>query len=115
MAHLSMAELRDRVTKLAAIERSSASPGERRAAELIAAELSSLGARVRLEEERVHGTYWWPVGLWTGLAAIAGLRRRRLPGMVASALATAALTDDIKGSQRFRRRFLPRRPTVNVL
>jgi hypothetical protein len=58
MALLSDSELRKRVEQLAAIDdRGSASPGERRAAELIAAELASLGVRARLEEEQVHGTY----------------------------------------------------------
>jgi hypothetical protein len=26
--------------------------------------------RVRLEDERVHGTYWWPVGLPAAAAAV---------------------------------------------
>src|SRR5690242_5777673 len=42
--------------RLAALERPPGSEGERRAAELIAAELGARGARVRIEAERVHGT-----------------------------------------------------------
>ena len=74
MGLLTETELRERVERLAAIERGSASDGEREAAELIAEELGG-----RLETERVHGTYWWPVGI---LTALAGLTRRRLVGLL---------------------------------
>src|SRR5207302_2061192 len=43
--------LRERVERLAAIERGSAGPGERRSAGLIAAELESLGCDVSIELE----------------------------------------------------------------
>src|SRR2546423_8783632 len=70
--------LRDLVTRLAAIERGSASPGERAAAELIADELRAAGAeQVRLEEERVVGSFPLVIGTATGLAALAGLFARR--------------------------------------
>src|SRR2546428_12727953 len=91
---LSETELRERVTRLAAIERGSASPGEREAAELIAAELRESGARVRLEEEPAHGTYWWPVGLLTGAAAAAAVWGRRA-GAAVGLFAAAAVADDI--------------------
>ena len=54
MALLDEAGLRDRVERIAAIERPSASAGERRAAEVIAAELEEIGLPARLEEERAH-------------------------------------------------------------
>jgi hypothetical protein len=112
---LSESELRERVTRLAAIERGSASPGEREAAELIAADLTEAGARARLEEEPAHGTYWWPVGLLTAAAALAALWGRRA-GAAVGLVAAAAVTDDITGgSQWFRRRFLPSGTTVNVV
>ena len=98
------------------MERPSASAGERRAAELLARELEARGARVALEEERAHGTYWWPVGLLCGAAALAGLTARRGAALVAALAAWAAM-DDVSGAgrQRFRRRVLPSRTTVNVV
>nr|MBA3358303.1 peptidase M28 [Thermoleophilaceae bacterium] len=78
MSLFSQAELRDRVERLARIERASASPGEAEAAELIAAELRELGATARVEREDAHGGYWWPIGLLTGAAALAGARSGRL-------------------------------------
>jgi hypothetical protein len=109
-------QLRERITRLAAIERGSASAGEHQAAELIAEELRSLGARVALEEEEAHGTYWWPIGVLTGVAALAGFLRSRLLGLTAGAFAATGVADDITaGSHWFRKRFLPRRTTVNVV
>jgi len=116
MPLLTKAELRARVERLAAIERGTASPGEREAAELIVAELRSLGARAHLEEERVHGTYWWPLGLLTGLAALGGFARRRLFGFIAGAVGAAGVWDDLRLNKRvFRRRVLPQRTAVNVV
>ena len=116
MTLLDQSQLRDRVERLAAIERGSASSGEARAAELIAAELRDAGAEVVVEHERAHGTYWWPVGLLTAKAGLAGLMRGRWRAVLAGAFATAAVTDDITGgSQWFRRRFLPRGMTTNVV
>src|SRR5581483_4701713 len=96
MSLLSQEDLRARVERLAAIERGSGSPGEREAAELVAAELRECGGRVRLEEEVVHGTYWWPIGLLTGLAAVAGFARRRVPAVLAAAFAAAGVADDVR-------------------
>src|SRR4051812_49640285 len=55
--------MEEAIGHLAAIETPSASPGEREAAEWIAARLEELGAPARVEEERAHGTYWWPLGI----------------------------------------------------
>ena len=116
MALLDQPQLRDRVERLAAIERGSASSGEARAAELIAAELREAGADVSVEHERAHGTYWWPVGLLTAKAALAGLMRGRWKAVLAGAFAAAAVTDDITGGRQwFRRHFLPRGMTTNVV
>ncbi len=108
-------KLRDWVTRLAAIERPSASAGEREAAELIAAELGRLAADVRLEEERAHGTYWWPIGLATGTAALAGLSRGRVAPAVVAGLAAATVADDVRLRARWLRRLLPQRSTANVV
>lgn len=108
-------ELRERIVRLAAIERESASPGERQAAEEIAAELRDLGLEVRLEEELVHGTYWWPLGLTAGLATLAGAARSRIGGLFGGAVATAAAVDDIRMGPRVLRAALPQRMTTNVV
>jgi acetylornithine deacetylase/succinyl-diaminopimelate desuccinylase-like protein len=71
---------REAIEELAAFERASASAGERRAAELIADRLRSLGCRVSVEEERAHGGYWWPLGLANGLAAAGALVALRARG-----------------------------------
>jgi hypothetical protein len=112
------------VQELASFDRASASDGERRAAELIAARLRELGCRVTVEEERAHGGYWWPIGLVNGLSASTGLlalRRRRRLGLRAvaasiSGIGAAALWDDLGHGRRwFRRALLPHRSTWNVV
>lgn len=114
--------LRDAIAHLASIDRPSASPGERDAATWIAARLGEFGATARVEEERAHGGYWLPLGVPNGLAAAAGLLARRggrVPRAVAAAVGTAAaaaIWDDVGGGRLwFRRRFLPSRPTWNVV
>jgi hypothetical protein len=110
------AELEDVVRRLAAFERGSASAGERRAAEWIAEALDRLGCEARVEEERAHGTYWWPLGVLCALAGGAALTGRRLPALAAGAFAFAAIADDITGGRQwFRRAALPSRPTWNVV
>ena len=116
MALLEQAELGERIGRLAAIDRPSASPGEAEAAHLIAEELREAGAQVSVESEDAHGTYWWPIGLLTGLAAATGLRSPRPVAALAGLFAAGAVTDDITGgSQWFRRRLLPKRTTTNVV
>ena len=111
------------IRELAAIERPSASDGERRAAERIAARLEELGCRTEIEREQAHGGYWWPIGLANAIAALAGavaLRRRgrasRVLAAAAGGLSAAALWDDLGHGRRwFRKALLPRRPTWNVI
>ncbi|MGO9496815.1 MAG: M28 family peptidase [Solirubrobacteraceae bacterium] len=111
------------IRELAAMERPSASDGERRAAELIADRLRALGCEVTVEQERAHGGYWWPIGLVNALAAAGGvltlrrgsLYRRALTAALAGAGA-AALWDDLGHGRRwFRRAVLPHRATWNVV
>jgi hypothetical protein len=104
------------VRELAAYERPSASEGERRAAEWLAGELRAAGCReVRVEEERAHGGYWWPLGLLNAGSALAALAGRRLAALVGG-VATAAVYDDVSGGKLwFRRGTLPHRPTWNVV
>ena len=106
------------IRHLAAIDRPSASAGEREAAEWIAGRLREAGcAEVRVEEERAHGGYWWPLGLLCALGGAAGLavaRGRRGAGALA-AVAAAGLWDDLDHRHRlFRRAALPKRSTWNV-
>jgi peptidase M28-like protein len=104
------------VRELAANERPSASDGERRAAEWLAVELGAAGCRsARVEEERAHGGYWWPLGLLNAASALAALLGRRLAALVGAA-AAAAVYDDVSGGRLwFRRRALPHRSTWNVV
>jgi hypothetical protein len=111
---LDEAALRERVERLAALDRGSCSSGEREAAALLAEELSTLGCSVATETERVHGTYWWPTAITSAVAAVAGLRGGRAAG-AAAAVATAAAADDIRPGRRvLRRALLPKRTTQNV-
>ncbi|HEX7289632.1 MAG TPA: M28 family peptidase [Conexibacter sp.] len=114
--------LRQAIAHLAAIDRPSASPGEREAAQWIAAQLAEFGCSVRVEEERAHGGYWFPLGVPNALAGAAGLLARRGGGRARAlaaavgAFAAAAIWDDVGGGKLwFRRRFLPSRPTWNVV
>src|SRR5918999_2592326 len=104
------------VRELAAYERPSASEGERRAAEWLARELREAGCRdVRVEEERAHGGYWWPLGLLNAGALLAAWRGR-LAAALGGAAAAAAVYDDVGGGKLwFRRRALPHRSTWNVV
>jgi peptidase M28-like protein len=115
--------MRERLEEVCAIERPSASPGERRAAEWLAHKLNEAGARdVRIEEEPGgNGSFWWPLGLLAGAGAVAGLAARRgsrLTRALATATGAAAaalIADELPpGSRRFRR-MLPRRTCHQVL
>ena len=115
--------MRERLDELCAIERPSASPGERRAAEWLAGELREAGARnVRIEEEpEANGTFWWPLGLLAGAGAVAGLAARRGGRLsrafaaITGAMAAALVADELPPGQRRFRRLLPRRTAHHVL
>ena len=111
------------IRELASFERPSASDGERRAAELVAMRMRTLGWKATVEEERAHGGYWWPIGL-VNTAAAAGalitLRHRRASTRAVTAtlagIGAAALWDDLGHGRRwFRKAVLPHRPTWNVV
>jgi len=111
-----LADLESAVRHLASFERPSASEGERLAAERIAERLREEGCAARVEQERAHGTYWWPLGLLCGLAGLGALSGRRSAAFAAGALAAVAIADDVSGGRQwFRRRFLPSRATWNVV
>ena len=104
------------IGELASFDRPSASAGERRAAGLIAAQLESDECSAQIEQERAHGTYWWPLGLLTLASGVSALRPSRLLRVLVGVFTAAALADDISGgSQWFRRAVLPQRDTWNVV
>jgi acetylornithine deacetylase/succinyl-diaminopimelate desuccinylase-like protein len=104
------------IRELATLERPSASDGERRAADAIADELRAAGCHsVRIEDERAHGGYWWPLVLLNAGSLLAAARGRRAAALVGGA-AAAAVYDDVSGGKLwFRRRALPHRTTYNVV
>ena len=118
-AHLDRAWLRDLVETLSSIHRPTASRGERVAAEWVAARLRELGAMsARVEPERVHGTFWWPLGLAAGAglaAAIAVLRERPALGAALAGLAGATALDDLPPGNRTLRSWLPQRTGTTVV
>ena len=116
--YLDQGRLRANVEVLSAIERPSASPGERRAAEWLATQLAELGADPRIEVEEVHGTYWWPLGLAAGagvVAGLAGMRGRRGLAAALGVAATLAAIDDLPPQGRRLRRILKRREATHVV
>jgi hypothetical protein len=114
MSLLEARELRRHVEWLAGMERETAGPGERAAGERLARELEALGFATHRDPELVHGTYWWPIGLATGAAALAGLTGNRPLAALTGALTAAAAADDISAGPRRLRGLLPKRETVNV-
>ena len=111
-----IARLRAAVEHLQAIERPSASAGERQAAEWIRDRLAEHGAPARIEEERAHGGYWVPLGLMSAAAGIAGLARRsRRRAALVGFAAAAGIADDVSAGPHLFRRLLRHRPTYNVV
>lgn len=113
------AALREVVSTLAAVpDRGSARPGEQVAAEWLAERFRELGCDARVETERAHGTYWWPLGLPSaaglaaGAAALAGARWRA--ALVAGA-AAATIGGEVTSRVRWLRRVLPQRHCWNVV
>ena len=122
-SHLDRAWLRERLERLSAIERPSASEGERLAAEWLAGELRNAGARdVTIEQEpEANGTFWVSLGLLAGAGALAGAaalrggRLARAAAAVTGAAATALAADEMPPGRRRFRRLLPKRTAHHVL
>jgi Peptidase family M28 len=116
-----MADVRAAVRHLEAIERATASPGEREAAGWIARRLGELGCEAHTEAEQVHGGYWIPVGgpaaaaAALALGALRGGRLARLAALAGGAAAAASVLDDISGGAQVARRALPKRESRNVV
>lgn len=113
--------LRERLIELERIERPSASAGELQAANWLAGEFRKLGGEARIERERAHGSYWWPIGIGTALGVAGGLAgrrpgfRARLAGALLGAAGAAAIATDFPPRPRYLRKLLPQRETYNVV
>jgi hypothetical protein len=115
---LDEAWLREGVSSLASIHRPTGTPGEREAAEWLVARLAEVGVEGAIERERLHSTYWWPLGLAAGagvIAALAGLRGRRLLGSAIGAAGALAAFDDLPPHGRRFRSVLWKRDVHNVV
>jgi acetylornithine deacetylase/succinyl-diaminopimelate desuccinylase-like protein len=112
--------LREVVETLAAIDRTPCSPGERQAAEWLAARFGAIaGVDVALEDEPSWGTFP-PTATALGLLGIAAatlvLRGRRAAGGLLAALTYAGIVDEAQNGPRIVRRLARRRrATVNVI
>jgi hypothetical protein len=114
------AVLREVVETLAPLDRTPCSPGEREAAEWLAARLGRIGGvSVALEDEPSWGTFQ-PTATLLGLvgvaAAAAALRGRRLTAALLACGCMAGLVDEAQNGPRVLRRLIRRRrSTVNVV
>jgi hypothetical protein len=114
------ATLREVVEALAPIERTPCSPGERRAAEWLAARLRQVdGVRVALEDEPSWGIFQptlTGLGVAGMLAAALVLRGRRASGALLAAATLAGIVDEAHNGPRVLRRLVRRRhTTVNLI
>jgi len=111
--------MQSELQELERIERPSASPGERRAAEWLVERFAEAGAEARIEAVAAHGTYWWPLGIGSALGvagALAALRGHRLLGAALGALGAAGIADEFPPKRRrLRRSLLPTRTAYNVV
>ena len=111
--------LRGLLDELCSFERETATDGERRAAEWLADRLRERGVEPRLETERIHSTYWWPLGIASAAgaaAAIAARRGHRVLGAALGLLGAAAAADDMPGDGRRRlRSLLPARTATQLV
>ncbi len=120
MAGATEATLREVCEHLAPIDKTPCSPGEREAAEWIAARLQRAGvAEVALEDEPSWGTFP-PTALALGVVGMAGCLavalKRRASGVALALMSIAGVVDEAENGPRVFRRVLRRRKTtVNVV
>jgi hypothetical protein len=112
--------VREVVERLAPLDRTPCSPGEREAAEWLAERLRAIGGvEVTLEDEPSWGTFP-PTATGIGVVGLCGagavLARRRKLGALLALLTLAAVVDEAQNGPRvFRRLVRRRRSTVNLL
>jgi hypothetical protein len=112
--------LREAVETLAPLDRTPCSPGEREAAEWLAARLGSVeGVEVALEDEPSWGTFpptATGLGVLGLVAAVLVLRGRRLTGALLAVATYAGIVDEAQNGPRILRRLVRRRrQTVNLV
>lgn len=118
MAQVEVDELRAAIEHLARLDRASCSAGEREAAAWIAQALRERGAKADVDLERVHGSYWWPLGITSTAGIVAGLAARRghrLAALVLGAAASATVLDELDAGWRPLRRLLPKQQSANAI
>ncbi|HEX8052294.1 MAG TPA: M28 family peptidase [Thermoleophilaceae bacterium] len=111
---------RELIETLARLERRPCSPGEREAAEWIAARLERAGCeRVDLEEEVAYGLYaptLTALGLLGALASLLCIAGRRVAASAISIAGLVTVVDEAQNGPRLVRRALyPARTTTNVV
>ena len=107
--------VRDDVSSLAAIARSSARPGELRSAEWIAERLRAMGVGdVRIEGFRYQHGYALAHGLHS-LAGIAAVRYGGVLGALAGAATLASYEAEVSGRRQWVRSLLPKGRGANVV
>jgi hypothetical protein len=112
--------IHDVVETLAPLERRACSPGEREAADWLAARLRAVaGTEVTLEDEPSWGTFpptATALGVVGILAGVLAVRGRRVRATLLAGLAVAGIVDEAQNGPRIVRRLLRRRrTTVNVI
>ncbi len=109
---------RELLDGLCVFERETGSSGERAAAVWLTERLAEHGVSATVEDEPLHDTFWWPLGLAAGagvLAGLLGLRGRRLSAAALGTAAFAAAVDDLPPRSRRFRGLLPKRRATNVV
>ncbi len=117
--HLDARWHRALLDELCGFRRETASAGEHAAARWLVGRLASAGAGdARVEEERGHQTFWWPLGVAAAggvLAGVRGMRRRSLVAAALGAAAAWAAADELPPRRRRLRRALPQATATNVI
>ena len=107
--------LQQDVAELAAIERASATPGERASAEWVAGRLRECGASdVRLEPFRYQRNWAWAF-VAHHVAGLAATRLGRAPGAALAAAAAVSFELHVSGRSQWVSRFLPAGEGTNVV
>lgn len=131
-AHLQETWHRTLLDELCGFDRETATAGEHAAAGWLIARLTEEGVvDARIEEERSHQTFWWPIGLAAGTGVIAGAagaraaRRRargagegwgrRLPAAALGAAGAWAAACELPPRRHRLRGLLPQSTATNVL